>query len=163
MRFAALFASLLLLASCAGFSPMYAKNSSARTGLSQVQVSKIDGRSGFLLAQQLYDKAGIRQGEAGNYQLSVKLTRARRGFAVRVDEVATRYEVSVTATWVLKDAQGKKLAGMSATGASSYSDTSDPYAGQVAAEAAEDRATSLLADSLIEQLGFYFAANGSGK
>lgn len=163
MRFAALFTGLLFLASCAGFSPMYAKDSSTRMGLSQVQVSRVDGRAGFLLMQELYDKAGISQGNTGNYQLDIKLKRGRRGFSIRVDEVATRYEISVTAQWTLKDAQGKVLEKMSASGSSSFSDSTDPYASQVAEQAAENRAVSLLSDSMIEQLGFYFAGTRQEK
>lgn len=163
MRLVALFASLFFLASCAGFTPMYAKDSHSRVGLSQVQVSEIPGRAGFQLEQQLQDKAGIAHGDAGKYHLDIQLNRARRGFGIRVDEVATRYEVSVEANWQLKNAQGDIVAQMSASGASSYNDASDPYAAQVAAQAAEDRAVSLLADSIIEQLGFYFNGRGQKK
>jgi hypothetical protein len=147
------------LVSCTGFSPVYGQNSISQTEFSKIQMSEIVGRSGFDLAQEIGDRSDIRIGDSGQYQLEIRLSPSRSRAAVRLDNVASRFEIQISASWELLDQNGKTLSKMSASGSSSFDSPASPYASQVAEQAAERRAIAVLADSILEQLNFYFAAN----
>lgn len=151
------------LTSCAGFAPVYAQNSTARANIAHIQLTPIAGRAGFTLAQEMQDRGGIRVGENGKYQLQITLTPARRGLGIQVDNVATRFEVQISAKWVLLDPNGNTLAQMTANSTSFFDSPDNPYASQVAEQNAEDKAVAVLADNILDQLRFYFAANPASK
>ncbi|MBL4596622.1 MAG: hypothetical protein JKX99_08615 [Robiginitomaculum sp.] len=153
-----LFLCLPLLVSCTGFSPVYATNSPSRTAFSQISMPPITGANGFLFAQEMHDRAGIQTGSSGEYRLDVRLTPRRLGFATRVDNVITRFEVQIDALWTLTDAKGVVLTKMTTTSSSVFDSPDSPYASQVAEQDAEARALAVLADNIINQLNFYFAA-----
>lgn len=144
------------LVSCADFAPVYAENSAARIGFNQIQLNPIKGRQGFVFTQEILERGGIQSGESGKYQLQVTLTPARRGFSIRVDNVASRFQVQMMASWTLLDEEGGVLTGKTSTSTTSFDSGSSPYASQVAEEDAENRAIALLADTILDQLGHYF-------
>jgi len=154
---------LFMLVSCAGFTPIYAEKSAARIAFSEVQISPISGREGFVFTQEILERGGITSGENGKYQLQVKLTPARRGFGIQVDNVATRFQVQMTANWSLLDENGKTLTQKTSIGTTSFDSGSNPYASQVAETDAENRAISILADTIIDQLGHYFLSADKNK
>ncbi len=154
-----LFLLLPFLTACTGFSPVYAEKNGARSSFSSIQMSEIEGRTGFFLNQEMLERGGIQTGNSGKYQLDIKLSPARLGFGVLSDNVATRYQIQLTANWVLRDRQGKPLTNMTASSTASFASPASPYASQVAEKDAEERALSALADTILDQLGFYFAAN----
>ncbi|MCF6293097.1 MAG: LPS assembly lipoprotein LptE [Robiginitomaculum sp.] len=147
---------LSMLVSCAGFTPIYAEKSAARIAFSEVQINPISGREGFVFTQEILERGGITSGESGKYQLQVKLTPARRGFGIQVDNVATRFQVQMTANWSLLDENGKTLTSKTSTSTTSFDSGTSPYASQVAETDAENRAISILADTILDQLGHYF-------
>jgi LPS-assembly lipoprotein len=154
---------LLTLVSCAGFTPIYAEKSAARIAFSQIQINPISGREGFVFTQEILDRGGITSGESGKYQLQVKLEPARLGFGIRVDNVATRFQVQMTATWVLFDEKGKALTSKASTSTTSFDSGSSPYASQVAETDAENRGIAILVDTILDQLGHYFLSADENK
>ncbi|MBL4616323.1 MAG: hypothetical protein JKY46_01375 [Robiginitomaculum sp.] len=154
---------LFTLVSCAGFTPIYAEKSAARIAFNQIQISPISGREGFVFTQEILDRGGITSGESGKYQLQVKLQPARRGFGIRVDNVATRFQVQMTANWTLLDEEGSVLTGKTSTSTTSFDSGASPYASQVAETDAENRAISILADTVLDQLGHYFLSVDKNK
>ncbi len=159
ISFAVLLLCLPALVSCAGFAPVYGQNNSFRTALTDIRLESIPGRNGFTLAQELSDRASIETGQGGEYQLKVNLRSNRSGLAVRIDNVATRYEIEMVAAWHLLDAKGKKLTSMVARSTSSFDSPDNPYASQVAEQDAEDRTIAMVSDMMLDQLAFYFAAH----
>ncbi len=151
------------LVSCAGFTPVYATKSAVRQGIEKIELSPIATRNGFTLSQQLFERGGIRIGQNGTYTLKVDLVPRRIGSGVQIDNVATRFEVQMLARWTLFDADGKRLTQMDAHATASFDSDKDPYASQIAEQHGEDRAIAMLADSILDQLGFYFAKEASIK
>ena len=98
-----LVAAALGLSGC-GFTPLYAQPG-VTPALASVQVTAPEGRTGYLLREQLDDALGHKPGAPGAYKLyfSVKELRFARG--VRLDNVANRYELRMTVDWRLLDAK----------------------------------------------------------
>ncbi|VAV88330.1 hypothetical protein MNBD_ALPHA06-459 [hydrothermal vent metagenome] len=151
------------LVSCAGFSPVYAENSAARKMFPQISMPSIAGKNGFLLSQEMQDRGGIHIGESAKYVLRINLTPSRVGFAVRADSVSRRFEIQMDAYWVLYDERGTVLTSMDARSSTAFDSPSNPYTAQVAEQDAEARAVAVLADAILDQLGFYFAKQADNK
>jgi len=152
-----LFLLFPLLAACTGFSPVYAEKGGVRSNFSSIQMNSLDDRSGFTLNQEMLDRGGIKVGQNGKYQLEVTLSPSRLGFGVLSDNVATRYQIQFNANWVLLDSQGKVLSTMTASSTASFASPANPYASQVAEQDAENRALEALAETILDQMSFYFA------
>jgi LPS-assembly lipoprotein len=90
-------------------------------------------------------------------ELDVGARRAARG--VRVNNVASRYEITLTVDLVLKDAATQKVALKDTIIATSTYDSADqPYAGLAAEQDGEVRAAAVAADLVRQRLSRYFAA-----
>ncbi|MCT2401605.1 LPS assembly lipoprotein LptE [Novosphingobium mangrovi (ex Huang et al. 2023)] len=101
----ALMLSVAMLSGC-GLKPMYAgggKGAVAR-GLSDVQVSAIEGRAGWLVRNALVDQLG--SGQAGvtpRYRLDVRLDDKLEGFALLSDDTIGRERRTLRARYQLVD------------------------------------------------------------
>jgi LPS-assembly lipoprotein len=155
---AALCAALCLpLAGC-GFSPLYADNQTGGS-LRDIRVEVDEhSRSNFLLQERLNDAFGRANGP-GSWVLTFTSVKRRYPQGVRVNNVATRYGLSLTVSFALKDAaSGKTALADTVTGQVSYASSDQPYAGVAAEQDGEARAAAAAADLIRLRLSQYFAA-----
>lgn len=139
----ALATASLLLAGC-GFTPMYG-DSAVSPGLSRISVSAEDNRLGYRLREQLEDALGWDRGAAPLYRLETATQQNRRPLGRRIDDTATRYELTVRTAWTLTPtAGGTSLTGTEAV-TTTYAAADQPYAAIAAQQDGEDRAASELA------------------
>lgn len=148
-------AACLILSGC-GFTPLYADNSLTQS-LAGVQVEvPSHSRTGYLVRQALDDELGRQRGEAPRYVVAVDLTEGKAPRGVRVNNVASRYEITLVTTYFLKDAQsGTILTAGSFVTQTSYDSVDAPYAGLAASQEGQERAASQAALRLRLELSRY--------
>ena len=143
----ALAAASIALAGCAGFQPLYAEQN-VTSNLAAIDVSVPDGRTGYLIRQHLDDRFAKRPGAATAYRMNVLLNEARVPRGVRIDNVATRYEYILVATYTLtSQATGAVAKSGSVRVGLTYDSADQPYASISAQQDAQDRAASEAARS----------------
>lgn len=129
------FAFLSLGLSACGFKPMHAPNGFGTTGLNYDDISirtvkneKID----FLLKQALRDRIG--ENTKTPYILSIEPTTRQRGLGRGTDDIASRYDLTLTTKFELIDAKsGKVVYKDTVSTVSTYGAPLDPY-GKISAE-----------------------------
>lgn len=132
----------LLLAGC-GFTPLYG-TAAGSPALSRISIQTQDDRLGFRLRDQLEDALGWDREAAPLYRLQTQVEQSRRPLGRRIDDTATRYELTVKAAWVLTPvAGGAALTGVE-TAILTYAAADQPYAAIAAQQDGEDRATAEL-------------------
>jgi LPS-assembly lipoprotein len=148
---------VLGLAGC-GFTPMYAQSGMGGS-LDDISVQLSDHtRSGFLLQQRLNDAFG-RHDEHASWKLLVDVSSRRTPRGLRVNNVASRYEMTMNVNFELRDAATNKVALKDQVSAMSTYDSADqPYAGLAAEQDGEARVAAQAADLLRLRLLRYFAA-----
>ena len=148
---------VLGLAGC-GFTPMYAQNTVGGS-LDDISVQLSEpSRGGFLLQQRLNDAFG-RHDDHASWKLKVDVSSFRVPRGVRVNNVASRYELTMTVKFELRDAATDKLALADQVSAMATYDSADqPYAGLSAEQDGEARVAEAAADQLRLRLLRYFAA-----
>ncbi|MBX7249218.1 MAG: hypothetical protein K1X35_09285 [Caulobacteraceae bacterium] len=144
------------LGGCAGFAPVYARPAAA--GMTHIAVDTPDTRTGFLLRQSLEDVLAWDQSTPASYRLTVSLDEHRQTRGIDENRVATRYEMTLAATYVLRDAQtGRMLLRGNRPVHVSYETTDQPYAGIVAQQDGQVRAAAQAAEQIKTDLLAYFA------
>ena len=155
MRRALALALCFALAAC-GFRPMYGR--SLGPALSSIYVEPIAEREGYELRNSLIDALQSDGDKAGKaYRLKITLNESSQGIALQNDATITRYNDTLTVSYVLADNQGKELTHGSLTGLSSYNVATAPYATQSARRDADTRALQDIAQRLRLDLGVYFS------
>lgn len=94
-----------MLAGC-GLQPMYAGGGSGQVarGLSDIQVSAIEGRAGWLVRNALVDQLGAEKaGTTPRYRLDVRLDDKLEGFALLSDDTVGRERRTLRARYQLVD------------------------------------------------------------
>jgi len=153
---AAALLATLGVSSC-GFSPLYASSDSRFASLGAIQVEVGDGRLNYLFAESMNEKLGTSTGEH-LYVLETVLRERRQGFGIRVDDVATRYESTITAAYRLRRiSDGEIVVRGQRDGTASYDVPADPYAELFAEERAKERAVALAVEKIRLDLSLYFA------
>ena len=144
------------LAGC-GFTPMYATPAVSPALASVEAVLPGASRTGFLLKEQLNHELARDVDEPAHYRLTLTLSEFRVPRGVRVNNVANRYELNVTASYSLSDAATAKVlyAGQSST-VVSYDSADPPYAGVAANQDGEERAANQVAIQIRLALARYF-------
>lgn len=134
-----------------GFSPVYSTNGS---GIGPVTISQIEGRSGYLLRQELDRHAVLEQGATGTPRiLTIKLVNSFASAALAVDGISARTLYTMTADYTLTPAVsgGAALTG-TVTTTVGYESLDQAY-GDIALQAdAEERAASQVADKVFADL-----------
>lgn len=144
MRAAALLmAAALGLAGC-GFTPLYAEGG-AGGALSRIAVTTQDDRLGYRLREQLEDALGRNGAAQPLYRLQTSVEQSRRPLGRRIDDTATRYELTVRAEWTLTPVAGGEPLTGTETVTTTYAAADQPYAAIAAQQDAEDRAAAELA------------------
>ncbi|MDO9607698.1 MAG: LPS assembly lipoprotein LptE [Brevundimonas sp.] len=145
MRGAAVIAVIGALAvSACGFTPMYAEPA-VGSPLRRIAVSAQDDRLGYRLREQLEDALGWDRSATPLYRLTTQVEQERRSLGRRIDDTATRYELTVKASWTLTPAAGGTPATGVQTVTTTYAAADQPYAAIAAQQDGEERAASELA------------------
>jgi LPS-assembly lipoprotein len=146
-----------LLSGC-GFTPLYAERSGVAPALSSVNVVEPKGRMGFQLREQLDDGLARNRDEAPKYRLALTAAENRTPRGVRVDNVASEYELDLTVGYTLVDnANGRVLLQGSLPSQVTYESADAPYAGLAAQSDAQERAAAQAATQIRLELSRYFA------
>ena len=127
------------LAGC-GFTPLYG-TPGLTNSLSGIAVSAPQGRVGDLLREHLDDVLAHDRGLAPAYSMSLNVSEQRFPRGIRVDNVASRYEYVLTASYALTPTGGSTVVKRGNVRVEVTYDSSDqPYASVVAQQDAQDRA-----------------------
>jgi LPS-assembly lipoprotein len=154
---AAVLAVAALALSACGFTPLYGPQSVTK-GLSAIEVVAPQGRAGYLLREKLDDAFGRDVSVPPSHRLVYTVNEQRYPRGVRVDNVANRYELSLTANWVLTDSKtGKTVRTGATTAAVTYDSADQPYASIAAQEDSQERAAAELARRIQLELATWLA------
>ena len=133
----------LALAGC-GFTPLYG-DAGAGSGLSRIAVSTQDDRLGYRLREQLEDSLGRDAAQVPLWRLETTAEQSRRPLGRRIDDTATRYELTVIGRWILTPAAGGTPLTGTETVTTTYAAADQPYAAIAAQQDGEERAAAELA------------------
>lgn len=158
-RAAALLPLLPLLAGC-GFTPLYAQNGVGASLQSVAVETPGHSRTAYFLRQSLDDELGRDREAAPLYRLTTTVTENRFPLGVRINNVASRYEVDLTVVWRLLDAgTGAQLTAGVTPVRVSYASADPPYAGVAAEEDGIERAAREAAVRMRQQVARWLAAH----
>ena len=147
----------LVLAGC-GFHPLYG-NGKVAPQLASVYVEPLGERDGYELRNQLIDLLGSDGREAGKaYRLRLTLNEASNGVTLQNDATVTRYNDTLTATYVLTDAKGTEITRGSQTSLSSFNVSTSPYSTVAVQQDSDRRAADDIADRIRMDLGVFFSS-----
>ena len=154
-----LLALLPLLGAC-GFTPLYAQNG-VGPSLQAVAIETPEhSRTAYFLRQSLDDEMGRDRGATPLYRLSVTISENRFPLGVRVNNVASRYEVDLAVTWRLLDAgTGAQLTAGVTPVRVSYASADPPYAGVAAEQDGVERAAKEAAWRMRQSVARWLAAH----
>jgi LPS-assembly lipoprotein len=131
------------LAGC-GFTPLYG-DAGAGTSLSRIDVTTQDDRLGYRVREQLEDALGRDGSQTPLWRLQTTLEQSRRPMGRRIDDTATRYELTVRGTWTLTPTTGGDPVTGVETVTTTYAAADQPYAAIAAQQDGEERAAAELA------------------
>ena len=142
-----------------GFTPMYATSTGVTPKLASIQVLRPDGRTGFLLGQALDDEFANKDGGPPQYRLALKLKEVRVPRGLRVNNVASRYELQLTTDYRLIDTKTRAVVTSGNVAIKVTYDSADqPYAGVAAQLDGQERAAGQAAERIRLELASYFAS-----
>lgn len=157
----ALFIPFALLLSACGFTPMHgASGATAPLANIDVQMKKgssvVDNQAGFFVIQRLRDRIG-NGAETAPYTLEITPSYRRRRLGLTNADVASRYDVSVRANWVLVDSKtGKKLSAGRSESTVTFGAPAGPYGVITADNVGVEQSAKETADKLVIDLARYF-------
>jgi LPS-assembly lipoprotein len=157
-------AALLLilgLASGCGFRPLYGERSyraDVQAQMNAVDIAPIDDRLGQIVRNHLLDAMNPKgTPRSPAYRLEVVLTPTRENLAFRQDEAATRVNLRVAASYVLKRAHSDEVLERGGVRViTSYNVTRQEYATLIADHDAQKRAAREIADEIVSRLAVWF-------
>jgi LPS-assembly lipoprotein len=153
---AALTLSAAGLSGC-GFAPLYAQPGVV-SNLAAIQVEAPQGRTGFLIREHLDDVFAKDRSRAPAYRMQLALAEQRYPRGVRVDNVATRYEYVLVATYALTSVPTGAVAKRGTVRVELTYDSADqPYASVAAQQDAQDRAAEEAARRIQLELATWLA------
>ena len=155
---ALLFPALTGLGAC-GFTPVYSTRTGVSDVLRDVDIDAGQGRIGYQLRSALVEQLGAEFTPASPaYALTVKPQTTRTGFGLRIDDVATRFEIQVTARFALTEtATGQVVHRGAETTRASFDLPGDPYANLSAEETAREKAIQQVAKAISRELSFFLS------
>jgi len=149
-------AALLGLSAC-GFQPLYGERSdgqSVRTQLAGVRIAPLPERRGQVLHNLLRNRInpGGQPGAPG-YELRVVLSERAEETGLRIDETATRVNVTIIAEYTLFSMQdGRAVTDGRVLSEANYNILENRYATQVSEQHAVERALTVIADGITARL-----------
>ena len=156
IRFAAPLLLGLALAGC-GLRPLYGgADSASRSILSQVQVTPIEGPSGWLVGSALRDRLAAVDGTAPRYRLDVRLDDRIIGLGVRRDDTITRERRTLRARYQLVDlSSGTTVLDATAGSDAGVDVVGSEYATVAAEQSALERLSGIVADQIVARVALY--------
>lgn len=130
--------------SACGFTPLYSENGIG-SSLSRVAVTTQDDRLGYRVREQLEDALGRDGAQAPLWRLETALVQSRRPLGRRIDDTATRYELTVRGVWTLTPTAGGPAISGVETVTITYAAADQPFAAIAAQQDGEERAAAELA------------------
>ncbi len=159
LRRGALALSPLVLAGC-GFTPLYAAHGVGPSLQSVAVETPGHSRTAYFLRQSLDDELGRDRDAVPLYRLTLTVIENRFPLGVRVNNVASRYEVDMTVNWKLLDAgSGKQLTAGVTPVRVSYASADPPYAGVAAEQDGVERAAKEAAVRMRQEVARWLAAH----
>lgn len=155
MRTFAASLSMLLLSAC-GFQPMYAP-AGGGPAIGAVNIGQIDGKAGHVLRTELSRLLGPEQADGAPAQLEITLSERIYRLGVRLDESATRAELTLTANYVLTPAQGDDVIRGSLSQVVTYDIPTAAFGEITAQDDARERAAETLAQRFRAELALRMA------
>lgn len=147
---------LLLLLSGCGLQPLYSGGSSGTVAhtLSDVAVSPIEGKAGWLMQAALRDRLG--NGERARYRLDIELDDRISGFGVRRDDAITRERRTLRARYQLVEIGAETVVLDATAGSDAGIDVvSSDYATIAAENSALERLSGVVADQIVARVALY--------
>jgi len=141
-----------------GFTPLYAAPG-VTPKLASIEVARPDGRTGYLMGQYLDDEFG-KENRVGApvYRLLLKTREIRIPRGIRVDNVASRYEVQLATTYTLIEIATRKVVTKGVVQVNvSYDSADQPYAGVAAELDGQNRAAEQASERIRLELASWFA------
>ena len=158
---AALLAVAALALSACGFTPLYGAQGVTK-GLGAIEVVAADGRAGYLLREKLDDALARNVNVLPSHRLVYTIKEQRYARGVRVDNVANRYELNMTANWRLLDAKtGQQVRNGSTNATVTYDSADQPYASIAAQQDAQERAATEVARKIQLDLAAWLAGKAA--
>jgi LPS-assembly lipoprotein len=140
-----------------GFTPLYGDRTVV-SNLAAIDVVASEGRTGYLIRQHLDDAFAKNRGAAPTYRMDVSVAEARYPRGVRIDNVATRYEYVLEASYRLTSLpSGAQAKQGRVRVALTYDSADQPYASIAAQQDAQDRAASEAARRIQMELAVWLA------
>lgn len=136
--------SVALGLSGCGFTPLYG-DAGVGSGLSRIAISTPDDRLGYRLREQLEDALAHDASQSPLWRLDTVVEQSRRPLGRRIDDTATRYELTVRGAWTLTPVTGGTPLGGVEVVTTTYASADQPYAAIAAQQDGEDRAATALA------------------
>ncbi|MGV8930233.1 MAG: LPS assembly lipoprotein LptE [Brevundimonas sp.] len=143
-RLALALVALAGLSGC-GFTPLYGTDGIGGSALSRIAVSTQDDRLGYRVREQLEDALGRDGTQVPLWRLETALEQSRRPLGRRIDDTATRYELTVRGSWTLTPTAGGPAASGVETVTTTYAAADQPFAAIAAQQDGEERAAAELA------------------
>jgi len=155
-----LIASTFLLASC-GFKPVHSVSKmDNEPAFKNIKVELIEPKqvsqreAGYYVQQHLYDRLGQ---NAGPHILKIKPRVKRRPYGLTSNDVASRYDMTITVGYDLVNAEdGKILNKGSITATSTFGSSRDPYARISSEKNASEQVARDAADRIIVRLASHY-------
>ena len=151
----AILALALLLSAC-GLKPMYAGGSSGTVaqGLAGIEVSPIEGKSGWLMRNALIDRLGAKPSSgAARYRLDVRLDDKLEGLGLLSDDTVARERRTLRARYQLVDlATGEIVLDATAGSDAGIDVVSSEYATIAAENTALENLTKQVADRIVTRI-----------
>lgn len=147
-----------------GFTPLHqAVGSSAPLANINVDMLKgpsvVDNQAGFFVTQRLRERIGT-QSEDAKYRLKITPNYRRSRLGITDADVASRYDIRVSASWDLVDAKtGKSLKKGRTSSVTAFGAPDGPYGVITADNVGVEQAAGETADKLIVELARHFAAD----
>ncbi len=162
MRLVAL-AFALLLSAC-GLKPMYSGGATGNVaqGLSGIEVSPIEGKSGWLMRNALVDRLGAgKTGGGAQYRLDVRLDDKLEGLGLLSDDTVARERRTLRARYQLVDLSSGEIVLDATAGSDAGIDVvSSEYATIAAENTALENLTRQVADRIVTRLALKLRSGG---
>ncbi|WP_443748992.1 LPS assembly lipoprotein LptE [Asticcacaulis solisilvae] len=148
-------AAVSVTVSGCGFTPLYAQQG-LTAKLSQIAVETPQTRTGYFLEQELKNGFGENT-DKPQYRLIIALNEQHYQVGYRVDDTATRSELTDAVTYTLKDtATGAILLKTTFSETVTYNVTSSPFTGIVSQQDAQERLAASAARKIQTAVALYF-------
>lgn len=151
-----------MLSGC-GLRPLYGGGSSGSvaSALTQVEVSPIEGKAGWLIATSLRDRLGA--SGSPRYRLDIRLDDQIVGLGVRQDDSVTRERRTLRARFQLIDLTDSTVVVDATAGSDAGIDVVQSEYATIAAEnTALERLSGIVADKIVARIALYAQQRESG-